>query len=287
MAGLSFNSVGAAVGYDDAADRGRIAAHELGHTWGRMHSPCGNAPGTDPNYPYPNGTIGRIGFDPLTGTLKPRETPDIMSQCRNPWISDYTYEGVMNSRGTAAGRVTSHAAGSALLVWGRIVDGRAVLEPAFQIVSRARLPRRPGPYAVEGTAADGSRIFGLSFDAAEVADHPRRGRLFAFAVPLAAAEASRLERLRLTGPGIGMAAVSRPPAALRAAPGAPVRMVPAAGGASLQWDPAVYPMVMVRDARSGEVISFARGGRATVPLTGDVELVASDGVRSRLVKAAR
>jgi len=44
---------------------------------------------------------------------------------------------------------------------------------------------------------------------------------------------------------------------------------------------------MVRDARSGEVISFARGGRATVPLTGEVELVASDGVRSRPVRAAR
>ena len=287
LAGMAFINSGAAIGYDNAADRGRIAAHELGHTWGRIHSPCGNPPGADPNYPYPNGTIGRIGFDPLTGTLRPREDPDIMGYCGGPWISDYTYEGVMDVRGTAAGRASSHTAGPALLVWGRIVGGRAVLEPAFQVVSRARLPQRPGPYAVEGTAADGSRIFGLSFDAAEVADHPRRGRLFAFAVPLAAADASRLERLRLTGPGIGMAAVSRPPAALQAAPGAPVRMVPAAGGASLQWDPAAYPMVMVRDARSGEVISFARGGRATVPLTGEVELVASDGVRSRPVRAAR
>jgi hypothetical protein len=209
-----------------------------------------------------------------------------MGYCGNPWISDYTYEGVMDFRGTAAGRASSRAPGSALLVWGRVVDGRAVLEPAFQIVSRARLPQRPGPYAVEGTAADGSRIFGLTFDAAEVADHPRRGRLFAFAVPVDAADASRLEQLRLTGPGIGMAAVSRPPAALRMAPAGSVRMVPAAGGASLQWDAAVYPMVMVRDARSGEVVSFARGGRATVPITG-VELIASDGVRSRPVTPAR
>jgi hypothetical protein len=63
-------------------------------------------------------------------------------------------------------------------------------------------------------------------------------------------------------------------------------MVPAAGGASLEWDAAAYPMVMVRDARSGEVLSFARGGRATVPVGGEVELTASDGVRSRRLTPA-
>jgi hypothetical protein len=57
---------------------------------------------------------------------------------------------------------------------------------------------------------------------------------------------------------------------------------------SLQWNAAVHPMVMVRDARSGEVLSFARGGSVTVPGTGaDLELVASDGVRSRRLDVAR
>jgi hypothetical protein len=287
LAGRGFIAAAAAIGYDDPSDRGRMAAHELGHTWGREHSPCGNPPGPDPDYPYPNGTTGRIGFDPLTGTLKPREAPDIMGYCGDPWISDYTYEGVMDFRGAAAVRASSRAPEPVLLVWGRIVDGRAVLEPAFQMVGRARLPRQPGPYAVEGTAADGSRVFGLTFDGAEIADHPGRGRMFAFAVPLDAGDFSRLEQLRLTGPGIGMAAVGRQPAALRAAAADAVRMAPVAGGASLEWDAAAYPMVMVRDARSGEVLSFARGGRTTVTPTGDVELVASDGVRSRSVNAAR
>jgi hypothetical protein len=43
----------------------------------------------------------------------------------------------------------------------------------------------------------------------------------------------------------------------------------------------------VRDARSGEVLSFARGGSATVPVTGGLELVVSDGVRSRSVRVTR
>jgi hypothetical protein len=45
---------------------------------------------------------------------------------------------------------------------------------------------------------------------------------------------------------------------------------------------------MVRDARSGEVLSFARGGSVTVAATGaDLELVASDGVRSRILDVTR
>jgi hypothetical protein len=286
IAGLGYLGSPAAIGYDAPGDRGRIAAHELGHTWDREHAPCGNPPGPDENFPYPNGTIGRVGYDPVADLLKPRESPDVMGYCAGPWISDYTYQGVMSFRGTALGRASTRTRGQALLVWGRIVDGRAVLEPALQVVSRASLPRRPGPYAVEGTAADGSRVFGLTFDAERVADHPRGGRQFAFAVPLDAAAASRLEQIRLTGPGIGMAAVSRPPAALRAAAAQPARMAPAAGGVELRWDAAAHPMVMVREARTGRVVSLARGGRVTVP-GAEVELVGSDGVRSRPIDIVR
>jgi hypothetical protein len=286
LAGLGFIGFGAAVGYDREGDRDRIAAHELGHTWGRQHAPCGNPSGPDPSFPYPNGRIGRIGWDPLSGLLKPRELADIMGYCGNPWISDYSYQGVMDFRGTEPGIAQGRGPRPALLVWGRIVDRRAVLEPAFRIVSRAE-PGRPGPYAVEGTAADGSRVFAATFDATEIADHPRAGRLFALAVPVDDGDASRLEQIRLTGPGIGMTTV-RPPAALRTAPAKPARLTSAAGGVSLQWDAAAHPMVMVRDARSGEVLSFARGGSVTVPATGaDLELVASDGVRSRVLDVTR
>jgi hypothetical protein len=287
LAGLGFLREPAAIGYDRPGDRGRVTAHELGHNWGRLHAPCGNPAGADRDYPYPDGSIGRIGFDPSRGILLPRETPDVMGYCGNPWISDYTYEGVMSFRGQAPLRASVAASRPSLLVWGRIVDGRAVIEPAFHVVTRPVLPARPGPYALQGTAADGSPVFGLTFEAVEVADHPRGGRHFAFAVPLDAADAARLESIRLSGPGIGTAALSRPPAALRATPAKPVSMTPAADGVRLGWDAAAHPMVMVRDARSGAVLSFARGGSATVAASGaSVELVVSDGVRSRTATAA-
>jgi hypothetical protein len=288
MAGRGFLGLPVAIGYDAPGDRGRITAHELGHTWDRLHAPCGNPEGPDPQYPYTEGAIGRIGFDPGTGLLRPRESRDVMGYCNNFWISDYTYQGVMEFRGTALLQASRARRRPSLLVWGRIENGRAILEPAFHLVTRPRLPERPGPYAIEGTAADGSRVFDLRFDATEVADDPRGSRQFAFAVPLAAGTAARLESLRLTGPGIAPAAVTRPPAALRAAPAPRVGMAPAGGGVSVRWDAAAHPMVLVRDSRTGAVLSFARGGEVTVPVSGtELELVLSDGVRSRPVPAGR
>jgi hypothetical protein len=286
LVGRGFIGLPAAIGYDDPGDRGRITAHELGHTWDRLHAPCGNPQGQDSQYPNPDGSIGSYGYDVENRVLKRPELPDLMGYCGNPWISAYTYQGVMDFRGTQLGIASAGRPQSSLLVWGRIVGGRAVLEPAFRIVTRPALPRRPGPYSIEGTASDGSRVFGLSFDAIEVADDDRGSRHFAFAVPLDELAASRLESIRLAGPGVGMASVSRPPASLRAAPAEPISLLRSAGGVGLRWDPAAHPMIMVRDTRTGEVLSFARGGNVMVPARGDVELVTSDGVWSRSATVA-
>jgi hypothetical protein len=114
-----------------------------------------------------------------------------------------------------------------------------------------------------------------------VADDARGARLFAFAVPLDQRLAARLETMRLAGPGVGMAR-SASPASLRATPAEPATVTGSAGGVALRWDAAAHPMIMVRDVRTGEVLSFARGGSVVVPTDGsEVELVMSDGVRSR------
>ncbi len=282
LAGLGFFGQPVAVGYDRPGDRARITAHELGHNWDRLHAPCGNPPGPDLDFPHPGGTIGRIGYDVEEQAIKLRSTPDVMGYCGNPWVSDYTYEGVMDFRQAAGSGASGGRARPALLVWGRIVGGRAVLEPAFHIVTRPALPSRPGPYAIVGTAGDGSRVFDLSFEAIEVADDERGARQFAFAVPLDQSAAGRLETIRLAGPGIGLASVARSPASLRAA--SPVRpsVTRAANGVAVRWDAAAHPMVMVRDAGSGQVLSFARGGEVVVPAgASGVDLVMSDGVGSR------
>lgn len=78
-------------------DSAQTAAHEVGHAHGRNHSPCGGASGTDPSFPYTSGSIGAYGYDLNTKVLySPSKYKDIMSYCQPYWVSDYTYEALLN-----------------------------------------------------------------------------------------------------------------------------------------------------------------------------------------------
>lgn len=287
LVGIAFQERPTAVGWDDPGDASRVVAHELGHTWGRRHSPCGSPPPNtvDAAYPYSGGQIGVTGMDVANTTLKPAASPDIMSYCfQSPWTSDYTYQGVMDFR-QANASVALGPPQPSVLVWGRIVNGRAVLEPAFQIVTRPSLPRKPGPYSVTATAEDGTQLFALSFDAVAAEDGARASRHFAFAVPLDQAGAARLASLRLAGPGgIVVDTRSRPNLRLEGAE-APVSSRREGQSVVLQWNASVHPTIMVRDPDTGSVLSFARGGTARVWTRKDqLDLELSDGVRSQRVR---
>ncbi len=73
------------------------AAHEVGHTMGRSHAPCGGPSGVDPSYPYSGASIGVWGYDVFEDDLKqPSEYTDVMGYCNRQWISDYTYDGILH-----------------------------------------------------------------------------------------------------------------------------------------------------------------------------------------------
>ena len=293
IVGMGFVGVPTAIGTDSPGDVARVTAHELGHTWGRFHSPCGNPGGLDPNqpYPYPNGQIGVYGLDVMAASLKPPTAPDIMSYCFDPWISDYTYKKVLAFREASAIKTQTPLGlkQPTLLVWGHIVNGQPVLEPAFQVTTRPSLPAAPGPYSIEATATDGSRVFALSFDARPVADDPQGSRHFAFAVPLDPTRAAQVRNLQLHGPGARVAGVSQSVARLNrsAVTDSVVTRREAGGQVRLQWNAAAHPMVMVRDPDTGEVLSFARGGDARVWTSkARLDLEVSDGVQSQRVRRA-
>ena len=52
----------------------------------------------DANYPYPGGLTGAYGYDLQADVIKSPLLADIMGYCANPWISDYTYEGMLAFR---------------------------------------------------------------------------------------------------------------------------------------------------------------------------------------------
>jgi hypothetical protein len=293
VAGYGYVPGRAAVGWDYLPSGRNVAAHELGHNFSRFHAPCGGVGGPDPNFPYAGGTIGVYGYDFTSGTVRLPSSADLMGYCNSPWISDYNYVGAMDWRQTnpspdvasaSLGRVQDASPRPSLLVWGRVERGELVLEPAFSLVTRPSVPRETGPYRVEGIARNGRTLFSYSFAGERPADaEDATARHFAFAIPMDEATQGELASIRLTGGGARAATMQAgvAPGGVAAAVNAVDATVGASGSINVRWGAGTARMALIRDRATGQVLSFARGGSASVRArSGDIEVTVSDGVRS-------
>ncbi|NOT10170.1 MAG: hypothetical protein HOP28_18405 [Gemmatimonadales bacterium] len=283
VAGIGYvgGSARSALGWDHLGSAAGVMAHELGHNMGRSHAPCGGVAGADPSFPYAGGKIGVWGLDLNTLVVKsPTGQADLMGYCSPNWVSDYNWSAMMAYRQGGpnnAPQALVVPAAEGLLVWGRITPNGIVLEPAFRVPgTNARVPAA-GPNRLELLAANGALLSSVSFDANEVADLPSGSeRQFAFVLPLDAAMARDLGGLRVRAGG-------RLATRLAAGAGEPgeglSRRTP--DQVELRWDATQYPMAIVRDAVTGQVLSFARGGAARVwSRRTAFDLQFSDGVRT-------
>ncbi|MBM4187030.1 MAG: hypothetical protein FJ206_06925 [Gemmatimonadetes bacterium] len=293
VAGIGYvgSGINVSLGWDKLASASRIMAHEVGHNMGRPHSPCGGASGPDPAYPYTGGQIGVWGLDLTTLTLKaPTTNFDLMSYCNPDWVSDYVWGKVITYRqGNPNYAPPAAVAGSGLLVWGRMTGQGVILEPAFKVTAPPSALPTASSARAEGYAADGTLLFSYPLPTAEsVTELVQTGaeEHFAAVLPLTAFQEQALARVRVVTPvgtverrsaqalaGGGRTLFLRDPAATVVRPNS--------AQATFRWDAASYPMALVRDVASGEVLSFARGGAATLWATGrSFDITFSDGVRS-------
>lgn len=269
--------------------RGFVYAHELGHNLGRLHAPCGGPSDPDAGFPYPGGIIGAWGLH-LPGLIPkhPGATHDIMGYCEPKWVSPYTWGRILDWRAAApsvmATPVAQGGAEDGLVVWGRLTPDGLILEPAFRSVPTAQGAPQPGSWLVEGFDRAGMLLFRQPFAPMEVPHLPGgREEHFAMVLPLGAARADRIARLRVSSPLHVVERVSGwTPAVVE--PDAEVRAMQA-GARRVTWREERYPMVIVRDAASGEILGFGRGGALDV-LSGAarLDLQFSDGVSGRGVR---
>ena len=279
IAGYGFVPGKTAVGWDKLPSASEVVAHELGHNFSRFHSPSGEPDGIDPNYPFLDGTIGNYGYDVFDGTLMPPTMNDVMGYCNNNWIGIYNYAGAYYHRSTSGSVVQSgRGREPSLIVWGRIENGQAVLEPAFESTTLSSLPRTGGRFILHGLDARGAEAFRIGFAPQVVADARVPAEQFAFAVPLRLIRGRQVDRLLLSGPGIRVERASTGAAGRATAPG--LTLERRAGRATVGWDPGAYPLAVIRDAATGQIRSLARGGSIELPDAAGFEVTLSDGTRS-------
>ncbi len=187
-----------------------LVAHEIGHTFGRLHAPCGSAGSPlDPAYPTFGGTLEQAGHDVFawasglaaSAATVPASTGDVMGYCNPAWASAYTYRAVMAFRGAAV--LASRAPDPimrALVVRGSITNGNSIaLQPAFTLDARPTTPSSSGDYVLEGLDDRGRSLFSAPFTPF-VLDHALELRPFMIAVPSNAVLESKLATLVVRGP---------------------------------------------------------------------------------------
>lgn len=275
-----------------------LVAHEIGHTFGRSHAPCGAAASPDPLYPVPGGTLEQAGHDVFgwatalanSALTIPASTGDVMGYCNPVWSSAYTYRGVLAFRGSTVVASPPRASVTrVLVVRGSIVNGTSIaLEPTFALEARPSLPERSGDYRLEGLDSAGGVMFSYSFEPF-VLDHAPNIRPFMIALPSNADLEQRLASLVVRGPA-GSQRLERPPMASAAAATAlratridragDGRLAATCAGGSARG-------ILVLDGSGSVVGSAAQSSMRFVASSGTaLSIVCSDGIRtqrSRLV----
>ena len=179
-----------------------LMAHEVGHNFSLGHSPCGNAPDADPDFPYANGVIGQWGVDLYNLTVHhPGFSFDMMGYCLRfgpQWVSDYHYNKAFNFRNRMAGVTASSDEGSGpmTLIWGRINDDGIALNPAFRVSTTPELPSGSGDYTLVIIGPDDEMRYQSRFTPKAVRDTDRPEQHFHYAIPYS----GEISRIVVIGP---------------------------------------------------------------------------------------
>jgi hypothetical protein len=172
LVGMGYIGYRVSVGLD-YYNAGLTAAHEIAHNLGRYHSPCGSVSSPDPDFPYPDGSIGEFGLDTTTGQVySPAASRDFMSYCSPKWVSDYTYQALLDAQLRTA--ATSLAAAEQelaplMVVRANIGADGATIAPIYAMQGMVDAPVLSSDYHLQMLGTNGQVLADVPVQALEVA----------------------------------------------------------------------------------------------------------------------
>lgn len=151
--------------------------HELGHAYGRPHAGCCGAP-NGATYPYPMCQIGddeQAGFDSGGPKVFSSHARDVMSYCSGIWMSDFTFEAILDQLIAEDGEPLPplNLYNNLAIVSGNanLSLGRADLTAVHQLPPmRTRLAASSGDWELKFLDASGATIASHAFTPGEVED---------------------------------------------------------------------------------------------------------------------
>lgn len=274
VAGLGWVGARVSIGLDLDTVAGKLAGHEIGHNFGRFHAPCGNPGNVDPHFPYPNGSIGEYGLDlEAEIVFMPNEARDMMGYCGPEWVSDYTYEALLQEQVRVGGRRAATTSASGMLLRARVDEsGQATLQPVYSAVPVYETPEHrstsDSPYQFELVAADGSVINSYAAELLEAEEEGVSVQMVRASVPANATGATTI-RLLHEGQVVGERALVTGGAETRSS-ATPLTVERAASEISLSWGGAAQPALVRYSADGGQswmvlAVDVVDGGLAIDP----------------------